>query len=821
MAELPVKPYEGFKPYIFISYSHRDSDRVFPILKHLASKGYRLWYDEGIDPGSEWPEAIASHLAKCYICIAFISRNSLNSQNCRREINFALNPQKKLRFLSVMLEDAEMTPGMELQLSTYQSILKYTHPSEEYFYEKLDHVEQIQPCNINYVKPAPAPVPASEASALGHTGLPVSASGTESHEAPSPEAPVSHESFSARIDSLATPYEKHLGTPKPKPASPEAKAPETVEKPQTESKKKTFPKFLYAVIPAALAVVLAAILIPVLITNSKRNHPDDGHTTTTERPDESRETETTDPSESGSGSESETEPVVIELSDNLYDYTFRLDEVYQLPCAFSAIEKNGWQISTSGTSGETQLEAGANQVIQVVKNGVIITIDVVNPGSSPLAIKDCMVGGIEVRQSLLPEEGSFCVAKEITPFSSIEEVLDALGPIVELNTSTYFTSLNYGTSSKHCTLFRFDHNDARYNTITVMNYPEAPRKAVSELSDDLDDLSFLLDGTLYQLPFDFGKLTENGWTIATQGMSDKTLVRGYYYETFHMSKNGATISVKASNTSGNLRPVGECLISYISVDMKGIQDPSLFQVSKGITVSSTRKEISKTFGDASNLNEYDKYSVLTYGDSYEEYTRFYVYESDTKYNNIQVTCDTKRLAEFTMTVLEAPSYLSEYKAPAELGDDLISGAIRFDGNLYQLPAPLKVFLDNGWTVVSKPAFIAALNADAVRIEKDGVSVSLSVTNFGENQTLPENCAVTTINVSSEDGVEIELPRGIVFGTKEAVVKDLGIEFNVSDGSKQTSYSLYESATNSDLTIKVLKDTGEVNSIVLRKNQWDY
>ncbi|MBQ7600802.1 MAG: toll/interleukin-1 receptor domain-containing protein [Lachnospiraceae bacterium] len=785
MAELPVKPYEGFEPYIFISYSHRDSERVFPILKHLASKGYRLWYDEGIDPGSEWPEAIASHLAKCYICIAFISRNSLNSQNCRREINFALNPEKKLNFLSVMLEEAEMTPGMELQLSTYQSILKYKYPSEEYFYEKLDHVEQIQPCNINYVMPAPAPVPASGTSALGHTGYPVSASGSENREAPSP------------------------------------KAPETVEKPKTESKKKAFPKFLYAVIPAALAVVLAAILIPVLITNSKRNHPDDGQTTTTERPDESRETESSNPSESGSGSESETEPVVIELSDNLYDYTFRLDEVYQLPCAFSAIEKNGWQISTSGTSGETQLEAGANQVIQVVKNGVIITIDVVNPGSSPLAIKDCMVGGIEVRQSVLPEEGSFCVAKEITPFSSIEEVLDALGPVAELNTSTYYTSLNYGTSSKHCTLFRFDHNEARYNTITVKNYPEAPRKAVSELSDDLDDLSFLLDGTLYQLPFDFGKLTENGWTIATQGMSDKTLVKGYYYETFHMSKNGATISVKASNTSGNLRPVGECLISYISVDMKGIQDPSLFQVSKGITVSSTRKEISKAFGDASNLNEYDKYAVLTYGDSYEEYTRFYVYESDTKYNNIQVTCDTNRLAEFTMTVLEAPSYLSDYKAPAELGDNLISGAIRFDGNLYQLPAPLKVFLDNGWTVVSKPAFIAALNLDAVRIEKDGVSVSLSVTNFGENQTLPENCAVTTINVSSEDGVEIELPRGIVFGTKESVVKDLGIEFNVSDGSKQTSYSLYESAKNSDLTIKVLKDTGEVNSIVLRKNQWDY
>ena len=66
-----VKPYEGKEPYIFISYSHRDSKRVFPILKQLSDAGFRLWYDEGIDPGTEWPESIATHLANSTACIAF------------------------------------------------------------------------------------------------------------------------------------------------------------------------------------------------------------------------------------------------------------------------------------------------------------------------------------------------------------------------------------------------------------------------------------------------------------------------------------------------------------------------------------------------------------------------------------------------------------------------------------------------------------------------------------------------------------------------------------------------------------------------------
>ena len=68
-----VTPYEGNEDYLFISYSHRDTATVLPLLQRMKEEGYRFWYDEGIDPGTEWPESIAAHLSRCRVCLAFMS----------------------------------------------------------------------------------------------------------------------------------------------------------------------------------------------------------------------------------------------------------------------------------------------------------------------------------------------------------------------------------------------------------------------------------------------------------------------------------------------------------------------------------------------------------------------------------------------------------------------------------------------------------------------------------------------------------------------------------------------------------------------------
>ena len=56
--ELPCDAYNGDESFAFVSYVHSDAKKVYPEIKRLDSMGYRLWYDEGLDPGNEWQEEI-------------------------------------------------------------------------------------------------------------------------------------------------------------------------------------------------------------------------------------------------------------------------------------------------------------------------------------------------------------------------------------------------------------------------------------------------------------------------------------------------------------------------------------------------------------------------------------------------------------------------------------------------------------------------------------------------------------------------------------------------------------------------------------------
>ena len=139
-----IPAYEGKEPYIFVSYAHKDSAAVFHIVEQLNARGYRIWYDEGIEPGSEWPEYIANHLLGAEMVLSVLTPSAVNSVNCRREINFALSKNKPV--LTIYMEDIELPVGLELQLSSQQSVLYYTYDSEERFLDKIETCQHLRPC---------------------------------------------------------------------------------------------------------------------------------------------------------------------------------------------------------------------------------------------------------------------------------------------------------------------------------------------------------------------------------------------------------------------------------------------------------------------------------------------------------------------------------------------------------------------------------------------------------------------------------------------------------------------------------------------------
>lgn len=151
---------EKTRPFVFISYSHKDSETVLQVIKELQKNSYEIWYDDGIDPGTEWDKNIAEHVEQCGYFIAFISKNYINSSNCKDELNFARDLEKK-RFL-VYIEEVELPSEMKMRLSRIQNIHKYKYDNDKDFYNKLFSADGLDEFKIITSKKTAAPLNKSQ-----------------------------------------------------------------------------------------------------------------------------------------------------------------------------------------------------------------------------------------------------------------------------------------------------------------------------------------------------------------------------------------------------------------------------------------------------------------------------------------------------------------------------------------------------------------------------------------------------------------------------------------------------------------------------------
>ena len=127
-----------------------------------------------------------------------------------------------------------------------------------------------------------------------------------------------------------------------------------------------------------------------------------------------------------------------------------------------------------------------------------------------------------------------------------------------------------------------------------------------------------------------------------------------------------------------------------------------------------------------------------------------------------------------------------YTAPTQLGNELGSFNVELDGDLYRLPAPLTVFLDNGWEI-SKEGLeeieayeFGYLAVDLTRGGKTFKRVQLGEINEGVRTI--ENFFVDGIkNITSPEyeffgdsnhDIEAVLPGGVTIGTSEREMKSV-------------------------------------------------
>lgn len=138
------QPYEGTKPYIFVSYAHKDKARVMSLLDALNLAGYRVWYDKGIQAGLSWAESLAEHIIRCAVFMPFISLAFADSMNCYDETSYAWYKQKAI--VPVYLDDVKLPPRLDMAFYELQHLRLSDYRDADAFALTLDMESAFAPC---------------------------------------------------------------------------------------------------------------------------------------------------------------------------------------------------------------------------------------------------------------------------------------------------------------------------------------------------------------------------------------------------------------------------------------------------------------------------------------------------------------------------------------------------------------------------------------------------------------------------------------------------------------------------------------------------
>lgn len=95
-----------------MSYSHKDSNRVYPVLDALYDKKYRIWYDESCENGNDFRDELHVRIEAADAILVFVSQNSMASPFCGMEIIVARENGKRL--YPIYLDNVELPPAFQL-----------------------------------------------------------------------------------------------------------------------------------------------------------------------------------------------------------------------------------------------------------------------------------------------------------------------------------------------------------------------------------------------------------------------------------------------------------------------------------------------------------------------------------------------------------------------------------------------------------------------------------------------------------------------------------------------------------------------------------
>src|SRR5579884_57876 len=155
----------GTDPYVFLSYTSRDRERVLALADRLEAAGIRVWVDRrDIAGGSSWDASIVDAITSCTVFALASSARSLASPNVHQEVRLAWEAQRPI--LPLLLEQVTVPRELRYPLAGRQWIELLDRPEDGWLPDVLRALARL---GVEPAHPAPegaAPVAAER------TGLP-------------------------------------------------------------------------------------------------------------------------------------------------------------------------------------------------------------------------------------------------------------------------------------------------------------------------------------------------------------------------------------------------------------------------------------------------------------------------------------------------------------------------------------------------------------------------------------------------------------------------------------------------------------------------
>lgn len=120
---------------IFVSYSHRDGKTVEKIVSILKDNTHKeVWFDHNLRGGENYFSVIANQIIENQYFVFFVSENSVESDWCVRELEFAASEKRTI--IAIWLDNIEISPRIKLVIQNTHYINWYS-TTDELFWQAV------------------------------------------------------------------------------------------------------------------------------------------------------------------------------------------------------------------------------------------------------------------------------------------------------------------------------------------------------------------------------------------------------------------------------------------------------------------------------------------------------------------------------------------------------------------------------------------------------------------------------------------------------------------------------------------------------------